>query len=182
MVKKRRAADSREEQGRSRKRRDAIVMCERIKSHAKMSHQTSKSFRATLPNASDDQLQLLKTWADANCSKSVLLRDESGVVVWLASRERARSKSAFLKSTRALLKDFGFDVEALKRPWLAFSTEDVVDAEVASSRKFAQSAPCASEPSAPLACGTVETTDDDDVKVIVLSGVAGTSGRGVGTR
>ena len=140
-----------------------------------MSHQTGKSFRATLPNASDDRLELLQRWADANCSKSILFRGEDDVV-WIASRERARSKSAFLKSTRALLKRFGFDIQALKRPWLTITTEDVVNSEAAIPRKFAQSAPRASETDAPLPCGTVEPTDDD-VKVIVLRGVAGASRR-----
>lgn len=146
-----------------------------IKRRTKMSHQTSKSFRATLPNASDDQLEQLQRWADANCSNSALFRDE-GDVVWLASRERARSKSAFLKSTRALLKKFGFETGALTGRWLTLTTDDVVNSEAAISRKCAQSATRASEPGELRLCGTAGPTDGD-VKVIVLNGVGRASSR-----
>lgn len=132
----------------------------------------SKSFRATLPNMSGAQLTLLQGWTEANCSAGVVFLEVDGTVVWLASRERPRTKEAFLRSVRATLKSLGIDTRALKGRWLVLTTESVVSAEAGAvvARAPAQaSTPRASALNTPLARGTTEPADEN-VKVIVLSG------------
>ena len=140
---------------------------------------TSKSFRATLPNMDDAQLALLQGWTGENCLTGVAFREPDGTVVWLASRERSKTKEAFLRSVRARLKSLGIDTRALKGRWLALTTESVVNAEAGAvvARAPAQaSTPRASALNLPLARGT--TVPDENVKVIALSGGAGKSNSG----
>ena len=56
---------------------------------------TSKAFRATLPRMDDTQLERLQIWTAENCASGLAFRD-GGCVVWLVSRERAKTKEALL--------------------------------------------------------------------------------------
>lgn len=136
---------------------------------------TSKSFRATLPPIMNDaQLALLQEWTGENCSTGVAFREPDGTVIWLASRERPKTKEAFLRSVRARLKSLGIDTRALKGRWLALTTESVVSAEAGAvvARAPAQaSTPRASALNLPIARG--KTEPDENVKVVALSGDAG---------
>ena len=60
---------------------------------------TSKSYRAVLPNLGEEELQRLRMWAADNCSVSSVFR-EGEAVIWLASKDKARSREAFLRSAR----------------------------------------------------------------------------------
>ena len=133
---------------------------------------TSKSFRATLPNMGDAQLTLLQEWTRENCSAGVAFREPDDTVVWLASRERPKTKEAFLRSVRARLESLGIDTRALKGRWLALTTESVVSAEAGSRAPAQASTPRASSLNLPLARGTTEPADEN-VKVVALSGDAG---------
>ena len=70
---------------------------------------TSKSFRAALPNLGEEELQRLRSWASDNCGASSVFREDEAVI-WLASRDRARSREAFLRSVRTTLRHLGVDV------------------------------------------------------------------------
>ena len=70
---------------------------------------TSKSFRAILPSISDEEVQRLQAWSAENCAAAAVFR-EADYVVWLASKERARSREAFLRSVRGVLKRLAIDV------------------------------------------------------------------------
>ena len=59
------------------------------------------SFRALLPNLGEEELQRLRTWAADNCSVSSVFR-EGEAVIWLASKDKARSREAFLRSARSV--------------------------------------------------------------------------------
>ena len=77
----------------------------------------SKSYRAVLPNLGEEELQRLRTWAADNCSVSSVFR-EGEAVIWLASKDKARSREAFLRSVRATLRGLGVDVSRLRGRWL----------------------------------------------------------------
>ena len=52
--------------------------------------------------------------------------------MWLASRERARSREDFARAVRAVLKKLAIDVSGLRRGrWLALTEESIVRAECA---------------------------------------------------
>ena len=61
---------------------------------------TSKSFRAVLPSLDDDELERLREWSAENCAASAVFREDDAVI-WLASKDRARSREAFLSALSA---------------------------------------------------------------------------------
>ena len=91
---------------------------------------TSKSFRAILPCLSDEEVRRLQAWSAENCAAATVFR-ESGFVVWLASKERARSREAFLRSVRGVLKRLAINVTRLRGRWLVLAEDSVVRAEAA---------------------------------------------------
>ena len=114
---------------------------------------TSKAFRATLPWLNDADLSRLRAWASENCAASSMTR-EQGVVVWRATKERARTREAFLRSVRATLKRLHIDVSRLRSRWLVLADE----ASVAPSQPPPSDAP-----------RTAAAEAESDVKIIVLS-------------
>ena len=52
---------------------------------------TSKAFHATLPWLDDAELSRLRAWACQNCAASSLAREDD-VVIWGATKERARTR------------------------------------------------------------------------------------------
>ena len=89
----------------------------------------SKAFRATLPSLADAQLERLQTWTAENCAAGIAFR-EGGCVIWLACRERAKTKEAFLRSAGRTLRLLGIDTGSRGR-WLSLAAEEVVHAELA---------------------------------------------------
>ena len=89
----------------------------------------SKSYRAVLPRLRQDEFERLQRWSSANCAVSAIFHD-GGQVIWLASKERARSKDAWMRSVRRTLKRLLIDTTNIKgRNWLALASDDVVRAE-----------------------------------------------------
>ena len=86
---------------------------------------TSKAFHATLPWLDDAELSRLRARACQNCAASSLAR-EDGIVVWRATKERARTREAFLRSVRSTLKRLAVDVSRLKGRWLVLADEGSV--------------------------------------------------------
>ena len=99
---------------------------------------TSKSFRAVLPNLGEEELQRLRTWAADNCSVSSVFR-EGEAVVWLASKDRARGREAFLRSVRTTLRRLGVDVSRLRGRWLILA-EDCAVVPISLARDSAHAA------------------------------------------
>ena len=91
---------------------------------------TSKAFRCTLPRLTDAQLERLQRWTAENCASGLAFREDGGVV-WLACRERAKTKEAFLRPAGRTLKLLGIDTSALRGSWLSLAAEEVVHAELA---------------------------------------------------
>ena len=86
---------------------------------------TSQAFHATLPWLDDAELSRLRAWACQNCAASSLAREDD-VVVWRATKERARTREAFLRSVRSTLKRLAIDVSRLKGRWLVLADEGSV--------------------------------------------------------
>ena len=125
---------------------------------------TSKSFRAILPPLFEEEVQRLRAWSAENCAAATVFRG-SECVVWLASKERARSREAFLRSVRGVLKRLAINVTRLRGRWLVLAEDSVVRAEAA-KRATAQP-PTPPTPVAPPPC---HLGDGDNERVIVLSG------------
>ena len=91
-----------------------------------------------------------EAWSAENCAAATVFC-ESECVVWLASKERARSREAFLRSVRGVLKCLAIDVTRLRGRWLVLAEDSVVRAEAARR-------------------ATAQPGDGDSERVIVLSG------------
>ena len=123
----------------------------------------SKSFRAILQPLSDAEVHRLRAWSAENCAAAAVFR-EYDCLVWLASKERARSREAFMRSVRGVLKRLAIDVARLRGRWLMLAEDDVVQAE-ASRRAAAQ--PSSPAPVVPSPC---HRGDSDNERVILLTG------------
>ena len=124
---------------------------------------TIKSFRAILPPLSDEEVRRLQAWSAENCAAATMFH-ESDCAVWLASKERARSREAFLRSVRGVLKHLAIDVARLRGRWLVLAEGNGVRDEAA-RRVTAQPTP-----SAPVAPPLCHLGDGDNERVVVLSG------------
>ena len=84
----------------------------------------SKAYRVPLPSSyTEDELHLIESWAFDNCYRAIVKTDE-GHAVWVAIRERTRSKSEWLRSVRGLLSALRLDVRPLAgNGWLALCVE-----------------------------------------------------------
>ena len=125
---------------------------------------TSKSFRAALPNLGEEELQRLRSWAADNCAASSVFREDEAVI-WLASRDRTRSREAFLRSVRTTLRHLGVDVSRLRGRWLTLA-EDCAVAHSSLARNAAQAAQDAPTPRH----DAVSEPEADDVKIVSLGG------------
>lgn len=85
----------------------------------------SKCYRAILPPLSDDDLQRLRAWSEAH---------GANCVVWLAIKERPRSREAFMRSIRGTLKKLSIDPSRLRGTWLALTESDIVLQESRAAR------------------------------------------------
>ena len=125
---------------------------------------TCKSYRAVLPNIGDEELQRLRRWAADNCSASSVFR-EGEAVIWLASKDKARSREAFLRSVRATLRGLGVDVSRLRGRWLILADACTV-VPTSFARDVAQTAQDTPTPRR----DSVPEPEADGVKIISLGG------------
>ena len=116
-----------------------------------------------LPNLSEQELERLRRWAAANCSASSVFR-EGDAVVWLASKDRARTREAFLRSVRNTLRQLGVDVSRLRGRWLILADASAVQ-PVVGTHAPAHTHVSRQEPLPELETG--------DIKVIPLGGLRG---------
>ena len=85
---------------------------------------TSMAFRVTLPDLDEAQFDKLKRWTEPSCAAGLVLREEKNVIL-IATRERARTKEAFMRSVRNALGRLGIIVpNARKKRWLVLTSED----------------------------------------------------------
>ena len=131
---------------------------------------TSKSFLATLPDLDEAQVDKLGRWTEASCAAGLVFREEKNVIL-IATRERARTKEAFMRSVRSTLGRLGIIVpNARKRRWLVLTSEDSVAAEIMERHRCAgQSIEALPTKIADAVDETAEEMgDDDNVRLIAL--------------
>ena len=131
---------------------------------------TSKSFRATLPDLDEAQLDKLRRWTEASCAAGLVLREGDRVIL-IATRERARTKEAFMRSVRNALGRLGIAPNARKGRWLVLTSEDSVAAEMMEERHgcTGQSVEAPPSKSVDIVDKTAEAMgDDDNVRLIAL--------------
>ena len=136
---------------------------------------TGKSFRTTLPNLDEAQLEKLRRWTEASCAAGLAFREGSRVVL-IATRERARTKEASMRSVRGTLGRLGIAPNARKGRWLVLTTEAAVAQEMIERNGCAgQSveAPPANDIAA--AHEAAEAMDDENDRLIELPSARGSS-------
>ena len=93
---------------------------------------TSKSFRVVLRLTEDERARLDRSCQVNFAAYHVLFRDNpsSPDVVWLATRDKARTAAASRRAVRALLKRLRIQTSGLRGTWLVLETDDAVHSAV----------------------------------------------------
>ena len=88
--------------------------------------------RGACPSATRCLVLVSEPWAQpqdlSRCHVDPACGAEGEAVIWLASKDRARSREAFLRSVRATLRRLGVDVSRLCGRWLILAGDCAVDA------------------------------------------------------
>ena len=127
----------------------------------------SKSFRAVLPHLDDAQLEKLQCWIELSCASGLVFREGSHVVL-IATRERARTKEAFVRSVRGTIVRLGIALNAGKGRWLALTSEAAVAHEMKERNACARPS-VATLPTKNETVGeTAEDVGDDNVRLIAI--------------
>ena len=85
----------------------------------------SKAYRVTLPlSYTEDELHLIESWSFDNCYRAAILKTDDDNAVWVAIRERTRTKGDWLRSVRGVFGALRLDVRPLAGDgWLALLVE-----------------------------------------------------------
>ena len=130
---------------------------------------TSKAFCATMPDLGEAQIDKLRRWTETSCAAGLVFREGDRIIL-IATRERARTKEAFMRSVRSTLGRLGIVPNARKGRWLVLTSEDSVAAEVMERHGCAgQVVEALPSKSVDIVDETTEEMgDDDNVRLIAL--------------
>ena len=85
----------------------------------------SKAYKVTLPaNYTEDDIHLIESWSFDNCYRAaIVIMNENRV--WVAIREKTRSKCEWMRSIRGVFTALRLDVRPLSGDgWLALCVEN----------------------------------------------------------
>ncbi len=127
---------------------------------------SSKSFRVVL-RLTEDARERLDRYCTANFALHALFRDDPGDahVIWLATRDKARTAAAFRRAVRGLFSRLRIDTSRLRGTWLVLETDDAVRAAVAQRRSNAPASVVECAPGPP----SIRSASEADEKVIDLA-------------
>ena len=85
----------------------------------------SKAYRVTLPASyTEDDLGKIESWSSDNCYRAAIVKTDDDNAVWVAIREKTRSKCEWLRSVRRVFGALRLDVRPLAGDgWLALLVE-----------------------------------------------------------
>jgi len=91
----------------------------------RMPRARSNAYRVTLPlSYTEDELHLIESWSFDNCYRAAILKTDDDNAVWVAIRERTRTKGDWLRSVRGVFGALRLDVRPLAEDgWLALCVE-----------------------------------------------------------
>ena len=131
---------------------------------------SSKSFRVVL-RLTEDERDRLDRYCQANFALHALFRDVPGDahVIWLATRDKARTAAAFRRAVRGLLSRLRVDTSHLRGTWLVLEADDAVRTAAAQRRENVTASVVESAPRPPR----TRSASDADEKVIDLAAGCG---------
>ena len=85
----------------------------------------SKAYKVTLPASyREDDLGKIESWSFDNCYRAAVVKTDDDNAVWVAIREKTRSKCEWLRSVRGVFGALRLDVRPLAGDgWLALCVE-----------------------------------------------------------
>ena len=121
----------------------------------------SKAYRVTLPASyTEDDLHLIESWAFDNCYRTAIVKTDEDHAVWVAIREKTRSKTDWLRHIRGVFTVLGLDVRPLAGDgWLALCVENEALEIIAASSTTSRAAPKEDD-----------TAQEDDTRDILMPG------------
>ena len=86
---------------------------------------SSKAYMVTLPASyTEENLGKIESWSFENCYRAAIVKTDDDHAVWVALREKTRSKCEWLRSVRGVLGALRLDVRPLAGDgWLALLVE-----------------------------------------------------------
>ena len=136
-----------------------------------MSRVRSKAYKVKLPLGSytEDDLRKLERWSLDSCCRAIVQTDGAHVV-WVARREKTRTKSEWLRHIRSVFNALRLDAQPLGGDkWLELYTETEASEIIREAIRRTRPVPRTGD----------DTTQDDDTRnIIVPSGSKGAVVRG----
>ena len=126
----------------------------------------SKAYRVTLPSSyTEDELHLIESWAFDNCYRAAIVKTDENHAVWVAIREKTRSKCEWLRSVRGLLKALRLVVRPLAgNGWLGLCVEsEALEIIRAAGNKTSRAAPKEDDTTQ-----EDDTAQEDDMRDILM--------------
>ena len=108
----------------------------------------SKAYRVDLPASyTEDELHLIENWSFDNCYRAAIVRTQNDHAVWVAIREKTRSKTDWLRHVRGVLNALRLDVGPLSGDgWLELCVErEALEIIRAASGTTSRAAPAAQD-------------------------------------
>ena len=111
------------------------------------------------PSYTEDDLHLIESWAFDNCYRTAIVKTDEDHAVWVAIREKTRSKTDWLRHVRGVFSALRLDVGPLSGDgWLALCVEnEALEIIRAAGNKTSRAAP-----------KEHDTTQEDDTRDILM--------------